>query len=95
MQGGEGKPEQISKPPEFVIRIQIAPQRGGGGEQHNDGRLDHQRQRKHNAAVGGQMNVGIFQSGHHRTEERKLRAHQQPAGSERQPGANDDALRQR
>ena len=63
----------------------VLAQRGRRRQEHDDWRLDDQRDGEDHAAVGGQVDLRIWQPRHGCGQRRQLDAHQQPTGSQRPP----------
>ena len=89
---GEAGSHEVHEPAQLQVRGPIAAERGRGGQQHDDGRLDHQGEGKDQTSVGGQVDGGVGQAGDDRGDGGALEAHEDPAGGERPPGAEDAAL---
>ncbi len=92
MQPGQHGGRPHHETPYQHVRWPIAAQCRGCRQQHDDGRLDDERQREHDAAVCRQVHHRVGQARHDGADRGQLRRHQQPARRQRPPQPRDVAL---
>ncbi|MDP6905711.1 MAG: hypothetical protein QF406_14830, partial [Verrucomicrobiota bacterium] len=92
MQEREDKAHPSHHLPEFLVAVLVTAERSRGGEQHDDGRLNHQCEWEDDTTVGRQMDGGIFEARNDGAQKRELRTHENPAGGQGEPCAEDQSL---